>query len=330
MPDLLLLGAGFSRNWGGWLATEAFEYLLGCHEIISDEGLRQLLWKHQSSGGFEAALAELQLAYARDRQVERSLMELQAAVLRMFEDMNAAFMSLTDWQFGQREKARQIGTFLTRFDAIFTLNQDLLLERHYANDNVRLAGVRGWSGPDLPGMRPLPLSVGQGQTWAHRTWIPKAEADFKVLPSCQPIYKLHGSSNWTHADGKSMLIMGGAKVREIGQTPILNWYAKVFEEQLVEKGSRLMVIGYGFRDDHINKAIAKGVERGLKLFIVAPEGAELAMRLNPTRQPGMIAISTPLEGMLERSLVGASRRPLPNIFSSDDVEFNKVARFFES
>jgi hypothetical protein len=30
---ILLTGAGFSRNWGGWLANEAFEYLLGCSEI---------------------------------------------------------------------------------------------------------------------------------------------------------------------------------------------------------------------------------------------------------------------------------------------------------
>jgi hypothetical protein len=29
MNPVVLLGAGFSRNWGGWLASEAFEYLLG-------------------------------------------------------------------------------------------------------------------------------------------------------------------------------------------------------------------------------------------------------------------------------------------------------------
>jgi hypothetical protein len=33
MPYYLLTGAGFSRNWGGWLANEAFEYLLGAPEI---------------------------------------------------------------------------------------------------------------------------------------------------------------------------------------------------------------------------------------------------------------------------------------------------------
>jgi hypothetical protein len=32
MAHYLLTGAGFSYNWGGWLASEAFEYLLGAPE----------------------------------------------------------------------------------------------------------------------------------------------------------------------------------------------------------------------------------------------------------------------------------------------------------
>ncbi len=60
---VLLLGAGFSRNWGGWLASEAFEYLLGRSEL--DEALRQLLWKHRRAEGFEGALGELQEQYFR-------------------------------------------------------------------------------------------------------------------------------------------------------------------------------------------------------------------------------------------------------------------------
>jgi hypothetical protein len=81
MSHLLLLGAGFSRNWGGWLAQEAFEYLLGCNEVISDGNLRELLWKHQESGGgFEAALEELQRAYwANPHGVHSQLTALQAS-----------------------------------------------------------------------------------------------------------------------------------------------------------------------------------------------------------------------------------------------------------
>jgi hypothetical protein len=55
----LLTGAGFSRDSGDWLASEAFEYLLGCSEI--DVELRDRLWKSKSGGGFEDALADLQI-----------------------------------------------------------------------------------------------------------------------------------------------------------------------------------------------------------------------------------------------------------------------------
>lgn len=333
MADFLLLGAGFSRNWGGWLACEAFEHLLGCPEVVGDPNLRKLLWQHQHQGGFEAALADLQLAFSRDRQAGGPpLMALQSAVTRMFDDMNKAFVDMPVFEFQhQLDIERMVGTFLTRFDAIFTLNQDLLLERHYTNDNISLTGKRNWAGAELPGMRRTPSQdVMHGNCWARSTWSPPTDGEFKANPSCQPIYKLHGSSNWVRTDGQPMLIMGGAKVREIGQTPILSWYANVFEGRLAEPGARLMAIGYGFRDDHINAAIGKAVERGTKLFIIAPEGAELARQLNPTRLPGLIPGTTPLEGMFEQSLVGASRRSLREIFGSDTAEFNKVMRFFRA
>jgi hypothetical protein len=63
MPYYLLTGAGFSRNWGGWLANEAFEYLLGSPEI--DDYLRSILWQTKLSGeGFEGALSAVQAAYS--------------------------------------------------------------------------------------------------------------------------------------------------------------------------------------------------------------------------------------------------------------------------
>jgi hypothetical protein len=49
MTHILLTGAGFSRNWGGWLANEVFEYLLGDPEIT--RGIRTQLFTDRSSGG---------------------------------------------------------------------------------------------------------------------------------------------------------------------------------------------------------------------------------------------------------------------------------------
>jgi len=255
-------------------------------------------------------------------------MKLQSAISRMFSDMNASFLGATGWEFQQYQDL-MVGTFLTRFDAIFTLNQDVLLEKHYTNDNISLVGTRKWAGPEIPGMRRIPArDAMDSESWALSTWTPLPEAEFKESDRFQPLYKLHGSSNWTCTDGQPMLIMGGAKVREIGTTPILSWYAKVFEERLCQKDVKLMVIGYGFRDEHINAALARAIERGLKLFIIAPEGAELARQLNPTRKHGQIMVATPLEGMIEQSLIGASRRPLRDIFGHDTAEHNKVMRFF--
>jgi len=66
MSYYLLTGAGFTRNWGGWLANEAFEYLLGAPGI--DRYLRDLLWEAKLRGeGFEGALSKAQGAYASNK-----------------------------------------------------------------------------------------------------------------------------------------------------------------------------------------------------------------------------------------------------------------------
>ena len=95
---LLLTGAGFTRNWGGWLANEAFEYLLGSSRI--DDSLRELLWNDRNKGrGFEDSLAALQEQYELQErsekswspQVEQNLQNLTQALYRMFGDMTLGF-----------------------------------------------------------------------------------------------------------------------------------------------------------------------------------------------------------------------------------------------
>ena len=61
-----------------------------------------------------------------------------------------------------------------------------------------------------------------------------------------------------------------------------------------------MVIGYGFRDVHVNNAIDDAVGHGLRMFVFDPAGAELALRQNKTRQPGQITAPTNLERTLQR------------------------------
>src|SRR5579885_3177385 len=166
MNTVLLLGAGFSRNWGGWLANEAFEYLLGCPQI--DAGIRNLLWRHRRSGGFEAALAELQEEYFRRRDPlsEQNLKKLQEPITAMFSDMDRAFARV-DFEF-QNEVQFLVRTFLIKFDAIFSLNQDLLMEPHY----IANRGPSGrWSGSYIPGLKAVSPG-GMGVDVYTGQWVP--------------------------------------------------------------------------------------------------------------------------------------------------------------
>ena len=330
MSRVLLLGAGFSRNWGGWLAAEVFEYLLGCPEISNDPYLRSLLWSHQPVDGFEGALEQVQSDFVRDPATRGRLNALQGAVTRMFEDMNNAFFGINDFEF-QRHIQWMVKPFLTKFDAIFTLNQDLLLEHHYKDNHDMALTTQGrLNGIQLPGMRRIPHGEAlYGNSWARSTWVPLQDAEYRIEPRAQPYFKLHGSSSWRNADGGPLLVMGGQKPREIRLHSVLSRYAHEFDEHLRRGNVKLMIIGYGFRDAHINAVITNGVENhGLRMFIVSPQGSDLARSLNQTRERGQIIVGTQLEEIFERSLIGASRRPLRDTFGGDTVEFNKVQRFF--
>src|SRR5205085_3568151 len=81
--------------------------------------------------------------------------------------------------------------------------------------------------------------------------------------------KLHGSTNWRRPRA-NVVVLGGAKEAAIRQFRILRMNNAVFRAAMRQSDARLLVVGYGFGDDHINKTIAVGVKGGLKLWIVDP------------------------------------------------------------
>lgn len=286
--------------------------------------LNQLLWHFQSKGGFEAALASLQGARLPGCDGENLRLALEAALRRMFRDMNSA-LKRRQWEF-QSDRQWMISPFLARFDAIFTLNQDTLLEQHYC-DGVELSGSRLWHGVQFPGMKVLPSSqppiLSEPKFCAQMT-PDEAEAQ-NISSNLQPIFKLHGSSNWVHDEQNPMLIMGGEKAAEIAQVPILAWYAQEFSARLSTPDARLMVIGYSFNDQHINAHIIDGIKKGLKIFVISPDGADtFAKRIKPC---GSSELNQD-DALFQRAMIGASRRPLSDTFSHDIAEQEKLLRFF--
>jgi hypothetical protein len=84
-----------------------------------------------------------------------------------------------------------------------------------------------------------------------------------------------------------------------------------------------------FKDEHVNTAIDKAAAQGLRMFVIDPRGARIAYEMNETRKRNQISAGdAPLEQLLQRSLIGASRRSLREIFGNDETEHNKVMRLF--
>ena len=161
---------------------------------------------------------------------------------------------------------------LERFDVIFTLNQDCLLEAQYFPGFV---GGR-WNGAELPGTRVWGPPPHIGGMQEERIAIRTADmSNYRMQPRTRPYFKLHGSSNWI-IDGSSgrLLILGGQKSASIGLHPLLTRYMQEFHEYLSRPNMRLMIVGYGFNDEHINEEIGGAAERGAKIFIVDPRGLD--------------------------------------------------------
>src|SRR5262245_41985772 len=315
MPHILLTGAGFSRNRGGWLADEAFEYLLGCPQL--ENKLRKLLWDYKGKGGFEAALTEQQ---AKPVQQLGQQTPLEEANQGMFTAMNEGFATIED----------SVRSFLSRFDAIFTLNQDLLMERHYLTEKFPFYSDGRWNGWQIPGMEPTGrVALNEIQEWSPMN--PSDQAKFVLDNNSQPYFKLHGSSNWIDRRSSTpMLVIGGNKPQAIERHPILKWNYRQFGSYLAKPDTRLMVIGYSFGDHHINRVIGTAAGRGtLQLFIIDPAGVDVLDNSPPAAKkfPG-----DAFKPMKSQS-IGASRRPLRNTLSGrrgieDLVEYGKVMRFF--
>lgn len=84
--------------------------------------------------------------------------------------------------------------------------------------------------------------------------------------------KLHGSCNWRSAFGKDLMVIGVDKEPQISREPLLKLYFEIFEHALAQGNRKLLVIGYGFGDSHVNRIIATAVkEHGLRLFVLSPE-----------------------------------------------------------
>jgi hypothetical protein len=229
---VLLIGAGFSRNWGGLLASEVTGRILAHPAVQARPNLAQLVLREPS---FEDALEQTHAPPFGAADVEAIEAAIGAAFGGMdagYKDPNRPVLNATINDFMSRfcPGAVGIGT-----GYVFSLNQDLLPERVYGTIvNRQKFGLPGitWLG------QPPPFPAG-GEAIPLASLADPAAGEPALLQRFNYI-KLHGSINWRSSDGSSAMVMGRRKLLTIARWPLIDWYHRVFERVLFSGDVRLM------------------------------------------------------------------------------------------
>lgn len=269
----LLTGAGFTKPFGGFLADEMWAVILNQPEIRQYRELRELMLEKL---GYETLYYEVLASndYTRDAK-NAFTTAIQNAYHRMHEsicgknelrDLARASQVCTTIieRFAGKEKEHEKGL-------IFTLNQDLFVERFYSAENLlmRIPGLHNprWFNGQL-GSR---LAENDRVQLPDERMVEEEKARCWAKSAERLVYlKLHGSYGWRARDGDEIMVIGHAKMKLIEREPLLRWYFSLFEEVLRDEEQNLVAIGYGFGDEHINEVIADAIlKHRLRLYVVS-------------------------------------------------------------
>jgi len=308
---VLLTGAGFTKPFGGFLADEMWAVILNQPEIRQYPDLRKRMLKELN---YETLYDEV-LASDNYTTGGKEKPAFRKAIRNAYQRMH---QNICQDDVRHRNSASgACRSFVARFAGsggergfFFTLNHDLFMERFYLNKKVE-SQVR------IPGLRPRPkwfnghlgsrLEQDDYVRLPPREMVEQEKERFWVRSSEHFVFiKLHGSYGWvTRRDGTDCMAIGHAKTEIIKHEPLLQWYLSLFEEVLRSRERNLVVIGYGFRDEHINNVIADAVRnQGLRLHVVSPiPPRDFREMLSPVHDPGL-QLGRPRGNDLWNGLVG--------------------------
>ncbi len=269
---ILFTGAGFSHNFGTPLANELWALIFNHPEVQESEGVRSALLSNSDFETVYHLIMEGQYSEEEKKAIESAVLDGYAdidTIIRAFSSHREA-----PYKVNLNAIQKMINAFTgSRQEPgyIFTLNQDLFFERKYF----------GRERPVLPGINSNPkwFSSSFKETLHDEDQIhglPTAgaiESKPKVFLSNSKLFllKLHGSCNWTSSIRKRQMVIGRVKDAQIKEEPILSWYFDIFRTVLFQQDRRLLSIGYGFGDEHINAILSEGVLKyGLRIYVVSP------------------------------------------------------------
>lgn len=280
-PLVILTGAGFTKNWGGFLASEV-DCLL--HAQIAHQD-RQLADKFWNLGAQDKNYEDFIAACEGETQVKvlehlSEVFRTQQDCLKWFEDPTNQWRNL-------------LNNNLQRDIKWFTLNQDVLMEKLFGSDHpVNIA------------LHEIPNDVEVDPNYHCRQ---------SSIYTSIPYVKIHGSYGWTHKE-RPYIVSGRNKEEQL-----LGSGRDLLEGAIGQENAVLLIIGYSFSDPHINTNLTKVAATGA-VVIVEPDGLA-KVRARNTQHKGYSEIGNLLSKtklVVQDNLLGCldGRRPWLEKFDS--------------
>ena len=261
---ILFTGAGFTDNFGGFLASEMWAHIFNKKVIQSNEIVRNLMLRADLDFDYETTyriIMDSDDYNPKEKDairfaVEMTYTTLDSNIVERYESLGSNVQTLNSF-INLFSKRQRVGFF-------FTINQDMFIERFHRNGLYKCPGVRFTVARHL-GRAPL-RDLGYGELPSQK----EIEENKKDYFSKNFFYiKLHGSQNWMAGNA---MVIGGRKKEQIEKVPILKLYFEIFEKVLYQPNKKILIIGYGFKDEHINQIIMKAMKAyGLKIYIISPQ-----------------------------------------------------------
>ena len=316
LKPVLLTGAGFTHNFGGHLAATMWSLIFNHPEVQRNASLVHLLKNDFNYESVYHTVMNSDQGFGEKQRVS-----LLRAVEEAYEDLDQSVCDFAEpisplspvnldkvngfiKRFAGQEGSKTRGYF-------FSLNQDLFVERFYpGQENLSVPGfpkplhIRGRGRQNLPedDVVPVPNNPQLSELREQDSENVSSSGRFHYI-------KLHGSINWRSSEGKRVMVIGGPKHEHIKREPLLEWYFETFKRVLALENRHLMVIGYGFRDPHINKVIANSIkEHRLEWVVITPTADIEKFRTN--------LITSPEGELLWEGLKGYFPYKLQDIFTN--------------
>jgi len=269
--NILFTGAGFTKNFGGLLAKEMWSEIFNNSKVQSYPRIKELLISDFDYESIYHSILNGNFAEDEKKVINDVILE----AYRSLDDICREWIFRNDAPnpvniYGVNKLIECFSGGANKIGFFFTLNQDLFVERHFNSPN---------SGLIHPGIRKIP------DKYKTNIQLPLENQDFITLPTDSELtgnatnlysatihyVKLHGSYGWLSSSGLNRYIIGKDKEDQIASEPLLSWYFGLFRKVLSNPCRKILIIGYGFRDAHINEILASFIKNfGLKLYVISP------------------------------------------------------------